>query len=686
MGVSLFRINLSHTPLDEVERVIAFLKAYSNVPICLDSEGAQVRTGPARSAVRLADNAMVKLVAEATADDDPRLTLTPQQAVGQLRPGDLITLDFNGAAAQVVAVEQGEATARVICGGLVGPNKAVSVDRSIQLPALSPKDRAAIRLGVDMGVTTFALSFAGSADDVAEMRLLAGPKATVISKIESLSGLANLDAIALGSDAILIDRGDMSRQVPIERIPSVQKDIIRRAHALERPVYVATNLLESMITDPNPTRAEVNDIFNTLADGADGLVLAAETAIGKWPIQCVAMINRVVHEFEHRDTIGADGSYSALPEPVGGVLVNQTASVTSEELESLPALVLDDRELLDAEQIALGAFSPITGFMDKQTLESVLHELRTPAGAPWTMPILLRSPGRPEAFGPGDRVRLTAACGTTHAILDVTEVFELDLPEVCQAWYGTTADEHPGVRRLLHGGDRFVAGRVSLVRPINHLDPRFIMSPAQSRFMFERKGWNRVVGFHTRNVVHRAHEYVQLTALERSNADGLLLHPLIGPGKAGDFKPSAILASYQAALDAGVYPVLAGFASYPRYAGPREAVFTALVRRNFGCSHFAVGRDHSGVGQFYEPDAGRRLFDKIGDINIQPIFFDQVVWDDAAKTYSETREPHDDGAISGTEVRRALNEGRQLPDWLIRAEVQSLLRASLAAGNEIFVQ
>ena len=193
--------------------------------------------------------------------------------------GDFVSIDFNSVLAHVIAKDGECVSMRVLRGGLVGQNKAVAVERDIPMPAFTEKDLACLRLGCDVGLSHFALSFAGCGEDVAQLRLLVGEGAFVISKIESRSGLRNLEEIALASDALLIDRGDLSRQVPIELLPQIQKSVIQRAKSVPCRVYVATNLLESMVTMPTPTRAEVNDIYNTLADGADGLVLAAETAI-----------------------------------------------------------------------------------------------------------------------------------------------------------------------------------------------------------------------------------------------------------------------------------------------------------------------------------------------------------------------------------------------------------------------
>lgn len=299
LGVSLFRINLSHTPLEEVRPTVALLQKHSTVSICLDSEGAQVRTGTFASApTNLRKDSLIEVHRHPILGDAQKFNFTPPAILELLQLGDLITIDFHAVVAQVMEIEGDRAVLRVIKGGRVGNNKACNVHREIELPAITVKDRKAIEIGREMGVEHFALSFANRPEDVQQMRELIGPAATLISKIESRNGIANLVEIARLSDAILIDRGDLSRQVPLEQIPGQQKDIIGRVKAIGRPVYVATNLLESMVHSPVPTLAEINDIYNTLDDGVDGLVLAAETAVGKFPAGCVEMVLKVIVEFE----------------------------------------------------------------------------------------------------------------------------------------------------------------------------------------------------------------------------------------------------------------------------------------------------------------------------------------------------------------------------------------------------
>ena len=697
LGATLFRINLSHTRLAELGRTIDFIRVRTRVPICIDTEGAQIRSGElADGAVELREHSVVRAHARRVPGDAANLSFYPPGIVRALEPGDTISIDFNAVLAQVIGIEDGGAVAvmRVLNGGRIGANKAVTVYRPIVMPPLTDKDREAIRVGRGMGIRHFALSFASRAADVDELRAAAGPGATVISKIECRNGLTNLDEIGCASDALLIDRGDLGREFPMEQIPELQKRIIATAKRLGTKVYVATNLLESMVASPTPTRAEVNDVYNTLADGANGLVLAAETAIGQYPIRCATMVVRLIHEY--RNPRPVDGSawredpVSSLVAPHGGVLVHrELAAKDRAALARLPFLAVRDTELMDCEQFALGTYSPLEGFMDRATLESVLEHNRLPDGTTWTMPIVLQADAATAAaLAPGACVALGAGNAEPVAVLDVTEVYQADLSGIVKRWFGTGSRDHPGVDRLMRGGDRFVAGPVTLVRRAVSSLRQYELTPAQTRFIFAHKGWSKVVGFHTRNAIHRVHEHIQLVALDESGADGLFVSPVIGPKKKDDFLPEPIMRSYQLMLEFGFYPkgrvVLGSFATYSRYCGPREAVFTALCRKNMGCSHFIVGRDHTGVGDFYAPDANRRLFGELEGLGIAPVFFEDIGYDATTDAYRPVAGDSVPKSISGTEARAALRAGCRLPEWFMRDVVQDMLLGEIAAGRPVF--
>ncbi|HZQ78563.1 MAG TPA: pyruvate kinase [Acidimicrobiia bacterium] len=300
-GVDLFRINLSHTPPEAVEPTITLIRRYSHVPICLDTQGAQVRCGKMAEGTALTSGTTVRLHAADVMGSATDMTLWPASAFASMRAGDLIHVDFDGALLQVMEVtdDHSGASAVVLDGGRVKSNRAVVMDPPPALGPITDKDTTAIEIGVRLGIRHYALSFASSAGDVELIRALVPDGSTIISKIESRAGVRNRDEIIDASDAVLIDRGDLSREVPVEYVPYYQKAIVRQANRWNTPVYVATNLLESMVTSSRATIAEMNDIANTLLDGVHGLVLAAETAMGVDPVGAVDAVMRCIKSFEH---------------------------------------------------------------------------------------------------------------------------------------------------------------------------------------------------------------------------------------------------------------------------------------------------------------------------------------------------------------------------------------------------
>jgi ATP sulfurylase len=693
LGVSLFRLNLSHTPLEEVEKSVRFILDRTSVPLCLDTEGAQIRTGKLPQAeIHARENSVLYAFADCNPNIPESITFYPSNIFEGFRVGDLISIDFNCALVIVVARESERLQLRVLNGGIIGQNKAVTAFRALPMPALTLKDREAIDIGRKLGIRHFALSFAHRASDVEEIRSLAGEGAQIISKIECPLGLKNLREITEKSDSILIDRGDLSREIPIERIPAIQKSITDQVKSMGKKVYVATNFLESMVKAPIPTRAEINDIYRTLRDGVDGLVLAAETAIGSHPIKCADLVGKFIQEFGDCGELSGQQfpmtPISSLVEPHGGSLIACVESGSEGEYRDLPFIIVDDEELSDCELIANGTYSPLRGFMDRLSFESVLEAYRLPDETVWTLPVVLQV--SQEDFGClelGLRIALRTKNSIVHSVMDVTDKYSVDLQEVLPKWFGTGSSQHPGVKRVLEKGPFFVGGDIKLVRALPSPYQSYILSPQQTRLVFSQKGWARVVGFHSRNIAHRGHEYIQLRALEISHADGLLISPVLGLKKPGDFLPDPILKSYEALIEAGVYPsnsvIIGGFNSFSRYAGPREAVFTALCRKNMGCSHFIVGRDHTGVGNFYPENGNKKLFNQLDDCGITPIFFEAVGYDKEKRKYVDTSAKKSIYPISGSEIRNFLMEGKPLHDWMVRPSVQEILKAEMAAGRLI---
>lgn len=702
LGVSLLRINLSHTRIKDLPAVVSFIRAHSSVPICLDTEGAQVRTGDiVGGEIVLRENAIVCAHRNLVPGDAQNFNLYPLEIVDQLEEGDLISVDFNAVLVQVTRKELDRVEMRVIHGGVVGRNKAVTVERDLPLAPLTHKDIEALKWGRDNGIRHVALSFANRGEDVDAVRALVGNDTFLISKIECRNALYHLDEIAQRSNALLIDRGDLSRQEPIERIPCLQKMIIRRGGELGRRVYVATNLLESMISAHNPTRAEANDVINTLLDGADGLVLAAETAIGRDPVGCVGMILKLIHEYEaFRSTESSTVRHyrpnerlSLLVPPHGGALVEQSVPESEwHALGRLPRITVGPNVLQDAQNIGLGTFSPLRGFMDEVTLDAVLRTHRLADGTPWTMPILLPLDARSEAtLGTADSVVLTDETGTAYAVVRDAGVFSFDLGTLFDLWFGTRSSAHPGVRALLPWRGRFLAGAVYLLgrQPSDYRE--HVLSPRESRFVLQHKGWRKVIGFHADRPANRFDEYTQLAALERHSVDGILVDLALDDDRERSFAADAVLRSYRMMLDFSYYPsgrvCLGTLPLYRRYAEGREQVFQALCHKNLGCSHFLVELAAAPGPSSVATEATRALFASLGDIGVVPVFVRPVGYARAEGRYAEIG-PEADSAkpvqefIDVGDACAALGRNESLPDWFMREPIQDMLRASLTHRNK----
>ncbi len=371
-------------------------------------------------------------------------------------------------------------------------------------------------------------------------------------------------------------------------------------------------------------------------------------------------------------------------QPHGGKLVNRTLpqgrrEEAFREMSKFPHISVSDDLAKDVENISFGIFSPLEGFLSKADYESVLHQKRLANDLPWTIPIVLDI-AREDLNGSkeGDKVVIVDQEKKPFAMLDVEEVFTFDKQEYAKCVYGTTETAHPGVSKTMAMKDLLVGGRISLFDLSQDQFRDLRLKPVETRVLFKEKGWRSIVGFQTRNVPHLGHEYVQKTAL--SFVDGLFINPVIGKKKKGDFKDEVILDAYSTLLD-NYYlkdrAVLAILRTEMRYAGPREAIFHAIVRKNFGCTHFVVGRDHAGVGKYYPPFAAQEIFDEFPDLGIVPLFFKAFFF--CKKCDSVVNEkicPHDASYridFSGTLVRGKLGSGEAPPKELIRPEVGDVL-------------
>ena len=364
-----------------------------------------------------------------------------------------------------------------------------------------------------------------------------------------------------------------------------------------------------------------------------------------------------------------------LAAPHGGTLVDRTGERPG-GVEGLETLTLTSRERSDLDMLASGALSPLEGFMGRDDYERVVEELQLASGLPWALPVCLAVDEAPS----GDRVALADAEGRPVAVLEVEEVYAYDREREAERCFRTTDSEHPGVARLLEQKPLYLAGPVTVFERARPQFPELALDPADTRAAFAERGWRRVVGFQTRNPIHRAHEYLTKVALE--TVDGLLVHPLVGDTKSDDVPAATRVECYRVLLER-YYPgdrvLLSAFPAAMRYAGPREAIWHAICRKNYGCSHFIVGRDHAGVGSYYGTYDAQRIFDELepGELGIEPMFFEHSffcrVCDAMASAKSCPHGPEDHVFLSGTKVRELLTAGEVPPAEFTRPEVAEVL-------------
>jgi sulfate adenylyltransferase len=349
---------------------------------------------------------------------------------------------------------------------------------------------------------------------------------------------------------------------------------------------------------------------------------------------------------------------------------------------SMERIHLSPREVSDLDMIAVGAFSPLYGFMSQAEYLSVVEYGRLPRGFPWTIPITL-GVGQKEAekFKAGDDIALYDKQDNLLGVLHLHEKFLFDKEKEAKQVLRTTDIAHPGVKYLMNMGDVLLGGPISMLnRPPADSFKEYRLDPAETRALFKEKGWSKIVAFQTRNPVHRAHEYIQKCALEM--VDGLLLHPLMGETKSDDIPAEVRMDCYKVLLE-NYYPknrvVLSIFPAAMRYAGPREAVFHALVRKNYGCTHFIVGRDHAGVGNYYGTYDAQQIFNSYSreEIDIVPLCFEHAFYCKRCEEMGSTKTcPHSENdrvALSGTAVRKMLSEGIRPPEEFSRPEVADIL-------------
>lgn len=372
-----------------------------------------------------------------------------------------------------------------------------------------------------------------------------------------------------------------------------------------------------------------------------------------------------------------------MREAHGGKIIERILDKTKsqeakEKAPKLPQLELSSDKLQEVLNITTGVFSPLEGFMGEEEYKSVIIQSRLLNHLAWTIPIVLdASSTQASRLSKNDRIILTFKSNPV-AVMEVQDVFNFDKTEYSKSIFATDNKEHPGVKKVFDMQDTLIGGKIDLIEEPLCQFHQYTLRPKETRVLFKEKGWQDIVGFQTRNVPHLGHEYVQKTAL--SFVDGLFINPVIGRKKKGDFQDELILKAYSELIDHYYLherAVLAVLHTEMRYAGPKEAIHHAIMRKNFGCTHFIVGRDHAGVGNFYEPFAAHKIFDEFPDLGIFPIFFRSFFFCKRCNSIANDKTcPHSGDDIinfSGTKMRQTLISGEIPSEAMMRPEVSKVI-------------
>ncbi|SRR5579872_7424814 len=365
-----------------------------------------------------------------------------------------------------------------------------------------------------------------------------------------------------------------------------------------------------------------------------------------------------------------------IAQPHGGKLVNR---ITSKSQDDLFSIQVNSDLASDIENMADGIFSPLEGFLLKQDFDKVITKGRLANDLPWTIPIVFDTDKETATKMKDAKDVALSVNGTNFAVLHVEELYTFDKNATAMGVYGTTDEKHPGVAKTKSMKEFLVGGKIDYIRrPDETPIRRYRKTPLETRDLFEKAGWKTIVGFQTRNVPHVAHEMLQKASL--NTHDGLFVNPLIGKKKSGDYKDEVIVSAYETLIKY-YYPQnrchLATLHTEMRYAGPKEAIHHSIMRKNFGCTNIIIGRDHAGVGTYYDPFASQKIFDNYPDIGIEPIFYPAFFYCRKCLSFASERNcPHGQEfqeQLSGTKLRNMILEKQNPSEYMIRPEVSEIL-------------
>jgi|ECHhosMinimDraft_1075155.scaffolds.fasta_scaffold04149_2 ATP sulphurylase len=373
-----------------------------------------------------------------------------------------------------------------------------------------------------------------------------------------------------------------------------------------------------------------------------------------------------------------------IPTPYGGTLVeailaqNQAKRLLEQQNEFLK-IKPPIEQIYDAEKIALGAYSPLQGFMDEEDYTRVLNRNELKKGLVWTIPIVLTPKGDTKELKPGDEALLLDLFDQPFALLKLEQKFKIDKGEFAEKVYATRDTNHPNVAELSEYGETALSGKVELLRALPNQHGGVELTPRETREYFQKMGWKNVAAYQARNPPHKAHEYIQRLTLERDDVDALFIHPIVGKLKKGDYKPEVIMEAYKVFVEK-YYPknrvLLSALSIAMRYAGPKAVLFYAIIRRNYGCSHYIVGRDQAGVGSYYDPYAAHAIFDKY-DVGVVPLRYQETFYCRVCEGMVSSKVcPHPEServSTSQTKIRELLQQGKPLPKEILRQEVIQIL-------------